>query len=64
MDLLRFRPASTACSRSGGADLTDKRLTKNLGSFYATNPLISLDSDEGIQGNPRKYNPLNRGFQS
>jgi hypothetical protein len=30
MDLLHFRMASTACSRSGDADLTDKRLTKNL----------------------------------
>jgi hypothetical protein len=36
---------------------------ENLGSFYATNPLISLDSDEEIQGNPRKSNPLNLGFQ-
>jgi hypothetical protein len=50
--------------RSGGADAMDKRLTKNLWSVYATNPLISLDSDERIQGNPRKSNPLNLGFQS
>jgi hypothetical protein len=26
------------------------------------NPLISLDSDERIQGNPRKSNPENLGF--
>jgi hypothetical protein len=26
------------------------------------NPLKSLDSDERIQGNPRKSNPHNRGF--
>jgi hypothetical protein len=64
MDLPHFRMASTSCSRSGGADLTDKRLTKNLWSLVPRNPLISLDSDERIQGNPRKSNPLNRGFQS
>jgi hypothetical protein len=28
------------------------------------NPLISLDSDERIQGNPNESNTLNRGFQS
>jgi hypothetical protein len=64
MDLLRFRMASTACSRSGGADATDKRLRKTLWSLMPHNPLISLDSDERIQGNPRKSNPLNPGFQS
>jgi hypothetical protein len=40
----------------------DKRLTKNLGSFLPCNPLISLDPDERIQGNPRKSNPPKAGF--
>jgi hypothetical protein len=37
---------------------------KILCSIFPCNPLISLDSDERIQGNPRQANPLNRGFQS
>src|SRR3984885_4331590 len=41
--------ASTACSRSGASD---KRLRKNFDRFMPRNPLISLDSDEEIQGNP------------
>jgi hypothetical protein len=28
------------------------------------NPLISLDSDERIQGNPRKSNPPEEGFRA
>src|ERR1700722_11699788 len=51
--------ASTARSRSGASD---KRPRKNFDRFMPRNPLISLDSDEEIQGNPRKSNPHNWGF--
>ena len=30
---------------------------KTFWSLVPRNPLISLDSDERIEGNPRKYNP-------
>src|ERR1700733_14956295 len=39
-----------------------KRREKNFPPFFPRNPLISLDSDERIQGNPRKSNPHNPGF--
>jgi ABC-type oligopeptide transport system ATPase subunit len=35
---------------------------KNFARFMPGNPLISLDSDERIQGNPRKSNPHDRRF--
>jgi hypothetical protein len=35
---------------------------KQLPRFMPRNPLKNLDSDERIQGNPRKSNPHNRGF--
>ena len=34
---------------------------KNSSRFYPRNPLKSINSDEKIQGNPRKSNPHNRG---
>jgi hypothetical protein len=34
-----------------------KRVTKIFSAKIPRNPLISLDSDERIQGNPRKNNP-------
>jgi hypothetical protein len=37
-------------------------LTKNFPRKIPRNPLISLDSDERIQGNPRKSNPHKQGF--
>src|ERR1700733_5578482 len=37
---------------------------KNFSRFYPCNPLISLDSDERIQGNPRKSNAQNLGFRA
>jgi hypothetical protein len=41
----------------------EKTAKKNFSRFIPRNPLISLDSDERIQGNPRKSNPQNRGFR-
>src|SRR3984957_1786812 len=35
---------------------------KNFSRFSPRNPLKNLDSDERIQGNPRKSNPHDRGF--
>ena len=40
----------------------DKSARKNLLLKISCNPLISLDSDERIQGNPRKSNPPEQGF--
>ncbi len=37
---------------------------KNLSSVMRHNPLISLDSDERIQGNPRQSNAYKRGLFS
>jgi hypothetical protein len=39
-------------------------LEKILLQFIPNNPLISLDSDERIQGNPRKSNAKKFGFHS
>jgi hypothetical protein len=36
---------------------------KILAPFFPRNPLISLDSDERIQGNPRKSNSHKLGFR-
>jgi hypothetical protein len=44
-----------------GGDAT-KRLAKKHLLFMPRNSLKSLDSDERIQGNPRKSNPDNLGF--
>jgi hypothetical protein len=40
----------------------DKNGRKNSPRFSPRNPLISLDPDEEIQGNPSFYNPQNLGF--
>src|ERR1700734_3269567 len=40
-----------------------KALRKNLSRFMPCNPLISLDSDERIQGNPRESNTSERGVR-
>jgi hypothetical protein len=40
----------------------DKSARKNYPLKISCNPLISIDSDERIQGNPRKSNPQNLGF--
>ena len=42
----------------------DKSARKNLLLKISCNPLISLDSDERIQGNPRKSNLIIGGFRS
>jgi hypothetical protein len=42
----------------------DKSARKNYPLKISCNPLISIDSDERIQGNPRKSNPQNLGFCS
>ena len=42
----------------------DKSARKNLLLKISCNPLISLDSDERIQGNPSFSNPHKRGFGS
>jgi hypothetical protein len=39
-----------------------KSAEKNFPGFFPLNPLISIDSDERIQGNPRKSNPHNPVF--
>jgi hypothetical protein len=44
--------------------LRAKGLRKKRVSFMLRNPLKSLDSDERIQGNPRKSNPHNCGFSA
>jgi hypothetical protein len=44
--------AKIVSRRPVGAAATDKRLKKNFWSFFPCNSLISLDSDERIQGNP------------
>src|ERR1700735_912291 len=51
----RGAAVSTALSR-------DKSARKNFLLKISCNPLISIDSDERIKGNPRKPTPQNRGF--
>jgi hypothetical protein len=45
-----------------GAFATTKAPWKNFSLKIWCNPLISLDSNERIQGNPSFYNPQNLGF--
>jgi hypothetical protein len=52
----------TARSVPAALHARGKSTRKNLPSFFPRNPLISRDSDERIQGNPRKSNPHNRGY--
>ena len=59
----RFPIASRAAFRSAASKAQGAEgPMKNFSAKIPCNPLISLDSDEKIQGNPRKSNPLNRGF--
>jgi hypothetical protein len=51
-----------AGSRRGASRRQGKRRAKILAAKIQRNPLISLDSDERIQGNPRKSNSDPRGF--
>src|ERR1700722_10728396 len=46
--------APTVAGAKGGAISSLAKIQRN--------PLKNLDSDERIQGNPRKSNPHNRGF--
>jgi hypothetical protein len=52
-------PASTA-ARSGYSG--EPGVAKKFSTKIARNPLISLDSDERIQGNPSFSNPQKLGF--
>ena len=62
MTILRFRMPTTLRPPLPAPLTSGKSDTKNFRRFIPRNPLISLDSDERIQGNPRKSNPHNRGF--
>src|ERR1700722_18526214 len=53
--------ASTEGSPSGASQRQGKGLRKKFPRFTSRNPLKSLDSDERIQGSPRKSNPHERG---
>src|SRR5271155_5421558 len=60
-------PASPNTKAEGvrrGAPNARERTTKNFARFMPCNSLISHDSDERIQGNPRKSNAHNGGFCS
>jgi hypothetical protein len=50
--------------RSHGSGATAKGREKFLSAKIRRNPLISLDPDERIQGNPRNSNPQNWGLCS
>jgi hypothetical protein len=54
--------AKIATPRFRAAKATDKGLEKKCLSFFPRNPLKSPDSDERIQGNPRKSNTQSQGF--
>jgi hypothetical protein len=60
--MVAFRMVSTAAAAPARLDFADKSLTKYFPRFMPRNQLISHDSDERIQGNPRKSNPHNRGI--
>ena len=47
--------------RSRRLSTPGKRREEKFPPFFPRNPLISLDSDERIQGNPSFSNPRNRG---
>jgi hypothetical protein len=53
------RQATIAVPRTRG-----RRPTKEFSPIFARNALISLDSNERIQGNPRKSNSVRGGFRS
>src|ERR1700759_812964 len=52
--------AATAISRSDAARRRGKKREKIFPAKILCNPLISLDSDERIQGNPRESKAHNR----
>ncbi len=55
------RPSALASTTGDRCD-SDGSHAKNFSTKIPRNPLISLDSDERIQGNPRKSNPQKQGF--
>jgi hypothetical protein len=60
MKILRFRITSTAVSAVPAAR-RERSAEKNFARFILRNPLISLDSDERIQGNPSESNSQEMG---
>jgi hypothetical protein len=56
MRILRFRHAKTARSLPGAAIARGEEAMNFFSRWIARNPLKRLDSDERIQGNPRKSN--------
>jgi hypothetical protein len=50
-------------SRSHGFGAAVKGREKFLSAKIQRNPLITIDSDERIQGNPSLSNPQNQGFR-
>src|ERR1700744_3914867 len=59
------RPRSPVPARLtlGPANVRERGPRNIFSASIARNPLISLDSDERIQGNPNKSNPFNRWFR-
>src|SRR5580704_4912474 len=55
-------PAKTVAARCGAANVRGRGARKYFPRFFPRNSLISLDSDERIQGNPNKSNPYNLEF--
>jgi hypothetical protein len=55
-------PHNTTASASAGASKARQNAAKNLPRFMLHNPLISLDSGETIQGNPRQSNPHKQAY--
>jgi hypothetical protein len=58
----RFRIALTTCSRSGGADAADKRLTKNLRSFVPRKPIDKSRFGRENPRNSKEIQPPESGF--
>jgi hypothetical protein len=61
--ILRFRMAKTAVARRG-ASMQGRSAAKIFSALYPCNPLISLNPDERIQGNPSFSNGHWRGVRS
>ena len=57
-----FRMVSIVGFRPGGSKARQKSAEKIFAAKIPRNPLKSLDSDERIQGNPRKSKAQNQGF--
>jgi hypothetical protein len=62
MNNLELPLASAPGSRPGASEQNGKSGAKKSSTLFPRNPLKSFDSDERIQGNPRKSNPHSRGF--